>query len=164
MSLTSTHPIFSSCEGSPYEVNKVAVQAPYLSGRARVEALTRHWDKSNKDGICVLCRNVNPTLGTLEHFLLSGGCPALVDARLTMMSFFQSYMVSRPHLLPIMKDCWEVDDYLTMQLLLDCSVIPIVIKSCQVTSLPVLKDLFYMSRTYIFKIYITRRRFIDTQL
>ena len=162
MSLSVTHPLYSSCGSSPYEISKAAVQARFLSGRARVEALTRHWDFSNKDGFCSLCKTITPTIGTLEHFLLSGGCPALVDARLTMLSFFQAYMVPRPYLLPLLQACWEVESSLTMQFLLDCSAIPLVIKMAQESSDPVMKDIFYMTRTFIYKIYITRKRLLET--
>ena len=162
MSLSTTHPIFSTCGTSPYQVSKAAVQARFLSGRARVEALTKNWDMSNKEGICPLCSDVEPVLGTLEHILLSGGCPALVEARLTMLSFFQAYMVSRPYLLPLMQACWETKESLTMQLLLDCSVIPLIIRTNQESSEPILSDIFYMTRTFCFKIYTTRRRLLNT--
>ena len=161
MSLSSTHPIFSTCGSSPYEVSKAVVQARYLSGRARVEALTKHWDTANKEGICPLCRDTDPVLGTLEHLLLSGGCPALAEARLSMLSFFNAYMVPRPYLLPLIKPCWSNDESLTMQFLLDCSIIPSIIRSSQESSEPVMKDLFYMTRTFVFKIYITRRRMLE---
>ena len=160
MSLSKTHPLFSTCGSSPYQVAKAAVQARYLSGRARVEALTKHWDMSNKEGICPLCKDIEPSLGTLEHQLLGGGCPALAAARLEMISFFQAYMVSRPYLLPLMQACWEIKESLTMQLLLDCSVIPIIIQKAHESSEPIIKDIFYMTRTYIFKIYTTRRRLL----
>ena len=161
MSLSTTHPIFTSCGTAPYEVSKAVIQAKWLSGRARVESLTRHWDNSNKEGICPLWKLVKPTVGTIEHFLLSGGCPALVEARLGMLSFFQSYMVPRPHLFPVFQALWGHDDSLTTQLLLDCSVIPEVIKLCQDSEKSVLNDIFYLTRTYVFKIYVTRRRLLQ---
>ena len=145
----------------PVAVSKACVQACYLSGRARVEALSRHWDLDNKDGSCLLCKSVKPTLGNLEHFLLSGGCPALVEAILTMLSFFQAYMVSRPYLLPVLKACWDVDDTTTMQFLLDCSVLPIIIKFSQEAKNNIQEDLFYMTRSYIFKVQLTRRRLLE---
>ena len=162
MSLSTTHPLFTTCAGSPYEISKAVFQARYLSGRGRVESLTKHWDPANSEGYCRLCSGLAPTLGTIEHLLLPGGCPALVDARLSMISFMQAYMVSRPYLLPVMKASWGVDDDTTMQLLLDCSVLPTVIKTSQETPYPVLKDLFYLTRTYIFKLHVTRRRFLST--
>ena len=122
-----------------------------------MESLTRHWDTTNREGICPLCKIVKPTVGTIEHFLLSGGCPALVEARLGMLSFFQSYMVPRPYLFPVFQALWGHDDSLTTQLLLDCSVIPEVIKVCQESEKTVMQEIFYMTRTYVFKIYVTRR-------
>ena len=162
MSLSTIHPLFSTCGSNPYEVSKAVVQARWLSGRARVESLTRHWDMSNKVGMCLLCRDVCPTLGTIEHFLLSGGCPALAEARLSMLNFFQSYMVSRPYLLPIFQSSWDVDNFSTMQLLLDCSVIPTIIKLSENQNNTVMSDIFYLTRTFVFKIYLTRRGLLET--
>ena len=132
-----------------------------MSGRARVESLTRHWDMSNREGVCPLCSVIKPSIGTIEHFLLSQGCPALVEARLSMLSFFQSFLVPRPYLFPIIQSVWGHDDTLTMQFLLDCSVIPAIIKASQECEKPVLKDLFYLTRTYVFKIFVTRRRLLS---
>ena len=126
-----------------------------------MEALSRHWDSSNREGICLLCKIVEPALGTLEHFLLGGDCPALAEAHLQMLSFFESYMVSRPYLLPIMKTYWNSTADLTMQLLLDCSVLPDIIRIEQESSHPVLKDIFFMSRTYIFKVMTIQRRRLE---
>ena len=160
MSLSTSHPLFSTCNNSPYQATKAVIQSRYLSGRARVESLTKHWTPSNPEGICQLCADINPTPGNLEHLLLSGGCPALADARLSMLSFMQAYMVSRPYLLPLFKVCWDKDPTLTMQFLLDCSVIPAVISLNQETSGVILHDVFYLTRTYIFKVHITRRRLL----
>ena len=162
MSLSSTHPLLSSCGSSPYQVSRACVQACYLSGRARIESLTKHWDPANREGYCQLCKLVKPAVGNLEHLFLSGGCPALVDVWLSMISFFNAYMVSRPHLLPVLKACWEVDDQTTLQFLLDCSVLPDVILLDQQSEENVLDELFYMSRSYIFKIHMTRRRLLET--
>ena len=111
-------------------------------------------------GYCLLCNDLNPVLGTMEHLSLSGGCPALAEARLSMLSFFAAYMVTRPYLLPLVKACWDVNKSLSMQLLLDCSVIPIIISETQRSEFPVLKDLFYLTRAYVFKIYSERKRLL----
>ena len=138
-----------------------AGQGQFLSGRAKVEALTKHWDPKAKDGFCLLCRDSKPAPGTIEHLLLSGGCPALAEARLQMISFFQAYMVPRHYLLSLFQACWGKDDITTMQLLLDCSTIPIIIRESQTSDNPVLQDIFYMTRTYIYKIFITRKRLLS---
>ena len=87
MSLSTTHPIFTTCGSSPYQVVRATIQARLLSGRARVESLTRHWDNTNKEGYCLLCKDLNPIVGTMDHMFLSGGCPDLEEARLSMLSF-----------------------------------------------------------------------------
>ena len=162
MSLSKTHPIFTSCGNNPYEILKACTQARALSGRAKTEYLARHWDPSNKEGLCRLCWEYQPTLGTVQHLLLPGGCPALADARLTMLSLFNAFMVTRPYLLPIFQSCWNTCDKLTMQLLLDCSTIPMVISVTQESESPILADIFYLTRTYCFKVFTTRRRLLQT--
>ena len=124
--------------------------------------VTYHWDMSNKEGFCLLCRDVYPTLGTIEHFLLSGGCPALAEARLSMLTFFQSYMVSHPYLLPVFQSSWDVDNCSTMQLLLDCSAIPSIIRLSENKNNTVMSEMFYLTRTFIFKIYLARRRLLQS--
>ena len=162
MSLTTTHPIFSTCGTSPYEVSKAVVQAMYLSGRGRLETLTKHWDNTNKEGYCLLCKDSNPVPGSLEHLLLPGGCPLLAEARLSMISFINSYLVPRQYLLPILRNCWNFDnDFLSIQFLLDPSVVPTVIESCQESTEPILSDVFYLTRTYAFKFYLTRKRLLE---
>ena len=103
---------------------------------------------------------VKPAPGNIEHILLSGGCPALVEARLSMLAFFQAYMVPRPHLFPIFSQVFGKDDNTTMQFLLDCSVLPPIIKLSQESENPVMRDLFYLTRTYVFKLFVTRRQLL----
>ena len=57
----------------------------------------------------------------------------------------------RPYLLPLFQALWEVEDSLTIQFLLDWSVIPSVINMSQESDNPVMKDIFYVTRTYVFK-------------
>ena len=40
-----------------------------------------------------------------------------------------------------MQACWSVDDTTTMQLLLDCSVLLAVLRACQETAQPIIKDI-----------------------
>ena len=158
MSLSTTHPIFSTCGSSPYEVSKAIIQARVLSGREKVESLTKYWDLNNKDGICPLCQLIRPLPGTIEHLLLSGGCPALVDARLSMLAMINAYLVPRAYLLPVFEELFGRDESTTMQFLLDCSVLSPIIRLAQESENPVLHDIFYLTRTYVFKVFVTRRR------
>ena len=105
MSLTTSHPNFSTCGSSLNELSKAVVQARFLSGRARVESLTKYWDMSNKDGGCLLCQLTNPLPGAIEHLLLAGDCPALVDARLSMMPMIKAYRVPESTCYLSLKNC-----------------------------------------------------------
>ena len=167
MSLTRTHPIFTSCENNPYEVKKAVVQARYLSGRGRIEALTKHWDTTNKEGHCLLCRmNDYQVEGSLEHFLVPGGCPSLAAARLSMLSMFNAYLVPRPYLFGILKSCFQPQTPdLLMQFLLDCTAIPQVITMTQeLKTLPIRNELLYLTRTYVFKMHCERRRLLSQDM
>ena len=157
MSLSRTHPIFTTCGSNPYEISRAVVQAQFLSGKARVESLTKYWDMRNKDGMCQLCKIVP---GTIEHILLAGGCPALADARQSMLAHIQAYLVPRPYLFPIFESLWGKDDTMTIQFILDCSVIPSVIKLSQESENPIFNDLFYLTRCYVYKLFVTRRRLL----
>ena len=137
------------------------MQTRFLSGRAKVESLTKHWDKSHKDGFCLLCREIEPTEGTIEHLLLPGGCPRLIEARQSMISMMQSYLVSRPYLFPIFQSLFGNDDLTTVQFLLDCSILPDIIKLNQESEDLILKDIFYLTRSYVFKIFVTQRRLLS---
>ena len=101
-------------------------------------------------------------MGNLEHLFVPGGCPSLTDARLSMITMINSYLVPRPHLFRIFKLCFDPQSpELLMQFLLDCSVIPEVIVLCQETAaLPTIKDIFYLTRTYVFKVHCDRRRIL----
>ena len=134
------------------------IQARFLTGRAMIETLTRYWDKKNPEGYCLLCKHINPVEGDIKHFLLHGRCPLLADARRFMFSLTISFLVSRPHLLPLLMECWENDDT-AVEFLLDCYVLTSVIAAQQSRN-DVLDDLFYLTRTYVFKIYLTRRKLL----
>ena len=78
---------------------------------------------SNRTGICPLCRLVKPVSGTIEHLLLSGGCPCLKQG-------CQWY--------PLLQQTWSPSNYYwrtmnptTMQFLLDCSVLEPALKLSQ---------------------------------
>ena len=162
MSLTKTHPLYLTCGSSPFECSKAVVQGRYLSGRARLENLTKYWDPTNKEGYCLLCKphSGNPHLASLAHMLLPGGCEMLCDARLFMFEFINSYLVPRPHLFELLKTCLG-DDNTFVQFMLDCSTIPEVIKFRQETgSDEILDSLFYISRTYVYKLHIVRKRIL----
>ena len=75
MSVSSTHPIWTSCSSNPFEVNKATVQAALLSGRYRTNYLSRHWNSANPHGFCLLCTSsctVKPCLNKDQKLLIYG--------------------------------------------------------------------------------------------
>ena len=54
LGLTRCHPLFRSFGSSPREVEKATTQARLMSGRYRLEALTKHWVPWNRTGLCAL--------------------------------------------------------------------------------------------------------------
>ena len=70
MSLSSPHPMFTTCDSNPFETNKSTCQAALISGRFKTDLLSRHWVRENPEGFCVICPNLG-LQDTLEHFLLT---------------------------------------------------------------------------------------------
>ena len=77
-----------------------------------------------------------------------------------MLSMMNAYMIPRAYLLPIFDELFGRDEKTTMQFLLDCSVLPPIIRLSQESENPVLRDIFYLTRTYVFKLFVTRRRLL----
>ena len=61
MSVSSTHPIWTTAASSPTKTVMATVQARLLSGRHRTEALCSNWS-SNNQGLCKL----SPTCTSIE--------------------------------------------------------------------------------------------------
>ena len=78
-----------------------------------------------------------------------------------MIEMMQAFLVPRQHLFPIFKEYWSQDNDMKMQFLLDCSNLPLVIGLAQAyPDKSVIKDLFYVTRTYVAKVFMTRRRLL----
>ena len=154
MSLVKPHPIWTSCNSNPYEVNKAIVQARMLSGRYPTDKMRRHWTQ-NKAGLCILQGCSGESLGSLEHLLLS--CPALQPSRQISIHF----LLSVAHEYPIVKDVvmdilCTTDTRLVMQFLLDCSALPTVISLVQMHGTQVLQRLFSATRNWCYSLHRKR--------
>ena len=75
MSLTVTHPIFSTVGAFPRKVSMATVQAVMISGRYRCDALLQHWSQK----VSGACNQPSCTgsfiLDDIEHIL--SVCPSL---------------------------------------------------------------------------------------
>ena len=88
MSLSSPHPMFTTCGSNPFETNKSTCQAALISGRFKTDLLARHWVQENPEGHCVICPNLG-LKDTLEHFLIT--CNTLMPTRVTILNYWCSY-------------------------------------------------------------------------
>ena len=142
--------------GSPYEVGKAVIAARMLSGRYRTDSLTRHWTKTNPDGLCRLpgCDNQE---GDLEHILLH--CPALSDSRSRIVSLISAFLVPRQELFPVIYHYTIEDEKNLLQFLLDPSCLPLVISTNREYP-DTLKHCLYLGRTWCYSIHIYRSKLL----
>ena len=142
--------LFTTCGSCPYEAKKAVIKLRYLPRWARVESLPSNQTCPTREASVLSAALSVQLLAPLSTF-------SSVVARLSMLTFIIAYMVHRPYHLPL----WKVEGSLTMQLLLEFTVISTVIKMSQESENLVIKDILNVTRTYVFKIYVTRRRLLE---
>ena len=156
MSLSSPHPLWLSCDGNPYEVQKAVVQSRMLSGRYRDDRFTRHF--SGKSGECSLCLLVSPDVvapqGDLTHILQV--CPAL-EARRALLYEYWNFLTANSEVCKNLTDVYTVqnNDY-KMQFLLDCAALPPVIQAVQEKGVHVSQLIFKLTRTFCYSVHRER--------
>ena len=154
MSLTNPHPLWTTCNGNPFETSKAILQAKFLSGRYRCDSLLRHFDKT-LDGNCSLCRDSD---GSIEHLLLL--CPSLSECR------DQQFLMldNNPHISDKAKEliysAFVKSTHDFIQILLDCSVVSEVIELYQNSDKKILEDIFKFSRTWCYNVHKKRMKML----
>ena len=152
MSLTSVHPLWSSCSANPYEVNKAVIQARMLSGRYRTQSLRSHFN-SESTPCCQLCLSNEPE--NLTHILIE--CKALESMRNNVMC--GRIKTQQPEILITVLE--SLHDNSTVQFLLDCSVIASVIALTQTINKDiVLPSLFKLTRNYCYNLHKERQKLL----
>ena len=163
MSLSTTHPTWTMAT-TPYQVTKACTVASMLSGRYVTDYRARYWSHTNPEGNCQVCTfTCHPeTPGTLEHLLLK--CPALADTRTSANSFWYQYLADKPYLGPVIiyhnLTPGDEGDKLFMQLLLDPSSCPMVVKLVQDLGLDILSQLLHMTRTWCYSHHLKHKRLL----
>ena len=156
LSLSSPHPIFiTSLDGNPYQAKAARIQSLFISGRYRTEELCRFWSQ-NKEGFCLLdsCKNLQIS-ENIEHVLLR--CGGLTETRRRLIAFTKKYIADEPDLKPIVETyLFSQDDTLSMQFLMDCSVLPLAITTYQEYGAIIHQDLFRVSRTWCRSVHVAR--------
>ena len=153
MNLTKPHPIWSTAGSNPYEVSKVIQQARFLSGRYRSANLTKHWSTHNREGFCASSTCFRQA-ETIEHILVQ--CVAYSDCRRRLCSLW----LSTPNkvIYELISDALTSDTEYLVQFLLDCSVLPNVIRATQIHGSEIMHSLFYLTRSWCFSIHKQRMR------
>ena len=151
MNLKSPHLIWKTAGSNPYEVSKAVQQARFLSGRYRSAELERHWTQ-NKEGFCLNCNSRESE--SIEHILIN--CIAYTDTKKKLYNLWLSTKIRSVYIL-VLEALSSNKEYL-LQFLLDCSVLPSVIRAAQQHGYVVYKELFYLTRTWCFAIHRQRMR------
>ena len=137
-----------------YEVDKARIQLQFLSSQYKCAQLTRHWSPANPNGLCPQCYEFN-VVESLDHILLY--CLSYNTTWQNMLNLILklpnpvSHKIAVTHLLS--KNTFKI-----MQMLLDCTAIPEVIRSAQIHGEKVYEDLFYIGRTWCFAIHRERMK------
>ena len=157
MSLTSPHPIWSSCGSNPFECHKAVTAARMLSGRYLTDRLQRHWTE-NKSGSCLLPACLPSHFdGTLEHLLLF--CPSLEKTRNRLLELVTKVSAEDTQIYLITNAVFsDPDPKVLMQFLLDCSTLPVVIQTTQHSGPHIRDRLLYVSRTWCYNIHRERMK------
>ena len=132
------------------------VQARFLSGRYRTEALCSHWS-SNKEGLCKLSTDCQTPEDT-SHILKF--CPALAPTREKLMNFTTSYCNSNPVVASLVQQFCKTECRLFCQFLLDCSVLPEVIAAVQKQGEDNLLHLFAITRIWVYTLHRDRLKIL----
>ena len=160
MSITSTHPLFTTAGSSPAKVAMATVQAVMLSGRYRTEALCSHWSR-NKRGVCLLSDECSDTKEDIPHIIAH--CPALQMTREMLTKFTSGYLEKMPPAArPILTQLCSPENPLFCQFLLDCSSLPAVISAVQTHGHLILRHFFCVTQTWLFVIHRERLKILST--
>ena len=152
MSLSRAHPLWTTCEGNPFEISKSIIQGKLLSGRYRTDKLLGHFSKNNS-GVCSMCDQ--GCEGSIEHLLVV--CPSLTQCRLNSFKMLEKPDYFSDTSRSIIYDAYTNSITNFVQLLLDCSVLPEVITACQTSGdTSLLHQLFKFTRTWCFNVHAKR--------
>ena len=156
MSLAYSHPLWRTAASSPTKVVMATVQARFLSGRYRSEALCSHWS-NNTLGHCRLspsCQTPEDTTHILKN------CTALDATREKLLFFTSSYCKDHPIIDRLVQQYCNTECHLFCQFLVDCSVLPEVIAAVQKHGPDILTHLFNITHIWVYSLHRDRLRIL----
>ena len=156
MSLTRSHPIWTTSGSSPSNIVMASVQAHMLSGRYRTEHLCSHW-RSHSTGVCLLSPDCSSTREDLQHILRH--CPALSSTRDKLMDFTVRYCTQVPPAVShLIQQHVSTTSSSFCQFLIDCSSLPDVVSTALALGPEVHHHLYAVTRTWVYNIHKERLR------
>ena len=126
----------------------------FLSGRYRSAQLLKHWT-DNKEGLCLAPGCINK-VENIEHILVH--CAAYTNCKRRLYRLWFSTQ-SKVVLKLIIEAITNESEYL-VQFILDCSVLPSVIRAVQVHGEVIMHELFYLTRSWCFSIHKQRMKML----
>ena len=158
MSLSTPHPLITSCGSNPYEVNKAVIQLKLLSGRYRCDSLLSHFHPSNSP-TCQLSCDQPDAIGDVQHLLIK--CSALSSRRSILFEYWENISSTSPILTDIVQKIRDGPPDQLLQFVLDCSVIPEISELADIHGEDFLAPLFKMSRTFCYSIHRERLKLLN---
>ena len=154
MYITKPHPIWATVGSNPHQISKAIQQARFISGRYRSMSLSKHWT-TNKEGFCLspTCTN---TIEDTKHILVQ--CNAYIDCKRRLYSLWLS--TRNKVVLKLVLEALSNESEYLLQFIIDCSVLPSVIEATQSHGNFVLKELFYLTRSWCFSIHRQRMKML----
>ena len=159
MSLKCPHPIWSTVGSSPAKVCMATIQAQMLSGRYRTQRLCSLWSLHTSE-FCLLSPSCSNIPENIKHIL--SHCEALQPVREKLQKFAMNYAMNYEQIRPIVAKYCHPSHPQFCQFLLDCSVLQDVIVAVQINEHggDVLKQLFHITRTFVYNIHKTRMKLL----
>ena len=158
MSLSTPHPIITSCGSNPYEINKAIIQLKLLSGRYRSDSLLSHFQPSNQP-TCQLKCDKPEAKGDVHHLLLV--CSALTTRRSVLFEFWDSISSKHPACSPIVNTFRSGPQAQLLQFLLDCSALPAVRHLAKIHREDIYILFYKMTRTFCYSIHRERLKLLN---
>ena len=147
--------MWTSCGDNSFEISKAITQAKFLSGRYRTDTLLCHFGKTDTPQ-CALCHEFD---GSIEHILVL--CNALNQCRKNQFVALNDRSDISNLSKKIISDTYNksVTDF--TQLLLDCTVLPIIIEASQSKNGKSIQyEVLKFTRTWCFNMHAKRMKLL----
>ena len=158
MSLTTPHPVWWTAGSSPSKIAMATVQSWMISGRYRTQKLCSHWT-AHGTASCLLSESCSESDEDIPHILAT--CVALEKTREKLHMFTGNYCMNEcitPSIRNIVtRHCTQLSATFC-QFLVDCSVLPDVIRAVQLEGKEVLQQLFAITRTWVYTLHKERMK------